>query len=170
MRRKSERGLASAVFRGFQMARGDVLGTINADFQHPPEVLGCLIERMEEADIAVASRYCKGGGIGDWPEERLMLSRAAIHTGRLVLPRVFAGLTDPLSGFYLFRRHVISGVALSPIGFKSLIEILARGRAEKIVECPYEMRARCCGKSKATFESSLDFLRQLRRLQTAHAA
>src|SRR5271170_5236200 len=40
MRRLSEQGLASAVVRGYQVAGGEVLGTINADFQHPPQVLG----------------------------------------------------------------------------------------------------------------------------------
>src|ERR1051326_5486881 len=39
VRRQRERGLATGVMRGYQIARGEILGTINADFQHPPGVL-----------------------------------------------------------------------------------------------------------------------------------
>src|SRR5664279_168262 len=44
VRRQNESGLAVAVIRGWQVARGQILGTINADFQHPPDVLGRLLE------------------------------------------------------------------------------------------------------------------------------
>jgi dolichol-phosphate mannosyltransferase len=165
IRRSGERGLASAVVRGYQVATGEILGTINADFQHPPQTLAGMIRSCREADVVVASRFCAGGGTGDWPQDRLMMSRAAFQAGKLMLPEVFAGLTDPLSGFYLFRRTVIEGIELFPTGFKTLIEILARGRARNITECPYTMNARRNGRSKATLESSLSFLLQLRRLQ-----
>jgi hypothetical protein len=56
------------------------------------------------------------------------------------------------------------------MGFKTLIEILARGRGRSVAECPYEMRSRRSGASKATIESSLSFLLQLRQLQTTNAA
>jgi dolichol-phosphate mannosyltransferase len=170
MRRKGERGLASAVFRGFQVATGEILGTINADFQHPLAVMTAMIDRVSEADVVVASRYCEGGGTGDWGRERLLMSRAAYQAGKLILPEVFAQLSDPLSGCYLLRRTVIEGIAVHPLGFKSLIEIMARGRVGSVVECPYQMRSRQNGESKATIESSLSFLRQLLQLQMNDAA
>src|SRR5438552_576339 len=61
VRRRSERGLATGVMRGFQLARGQVMGTINADFQHPPDILPRMLELMAEADVVVASRYTAGG-------------------------------------------------------------------------------------------------------------
>lgn len=167
MRRKGERGLAKAVIRGYQTASGELLGTINADFQHPPQVLAAMIQQARQADVVVASRFCPGAGTGDWPLERLFLSIAAVQAGKLLLPDVFSGITDPLSGCYLFHRTVIDGIELSPMGFKTLIEILARGRAETVVECPYEMRTRRHGTSKATLESSFSFLKQLRQLRDA---
>jgi dolichol-phosphate mannosyltransferase len=170
MRRKGERGLASSVIRGYQAAGGEVLGTINADFQHPPSALTAMIEKTRIAEIVVASRFCEGGGTGDWPQDRLLMSRAACQAGKWMLPTVFSELTDPLSGFYLFRRTVIEGIELNPMGFKTLIEILARGRGRSVAECPYEMRSRRSGASKATIESSLSFLLQLRQLQTTNAA
>jgi dolichol-phosphate mannosyltransferase len=165
MRRKNTRGLASAVVRGYQVAEGEILGTINADFQHPAGALAEMIRRCREADVVVASRFCDGGGTGDWSQERLLISRAAFQAGKWMLPEVFSELTDPLSGYYLFRRTVIEGVELIPTGFKTLIEILVRGRVGSIAECPYQMNARRGGHSKATLESSLSFLRQLRDLQ-----
>jgi dolichol-phosphate mannosyltransferase len=167
MRRKRERGLAKAVVRGYQVATGELLGTINADFQHPPQVISALVRKAHEADVVVASRFCHGAGTSDWPLHRLFLSVGAIHAGELLLPGVFNGLTDPLSGCYLFHRSVIDGIELSPLGFKTLIEILARGRAQTVLECPYEMRARRRGTSKASFESSFTFLKQLRNLRNA---
>ena len=169
LRRVGERGLAGAVIRGYQVATGELLGTINADFQHPPQVLEEMIELIENADIVVGSRFCPGGSAENWPPERLLMSRAAFQAGKLLLPDVFSGLADPLSGFYLFRRAVIEGIELKPMGFKTLIEILARGREGKVAECPYEMRSRRSGTSKATIESSLAFLRQLQLLRTTHA-
>ena len=167
MRRQGARGLASAVVRGYQVAEGEILGTINADFQHPPATLAEMIQRCRGADVVVASRFCKGGGTGDWPQDRLLMSRAAFQAGKWMLPEVFSDVTDPLSGYYLFRRTVIEEVELKPTGFKTLIEILARGRVKSIVECPYQMNARRSGHSKATLESSLSFLKQLRQLQIA---
>src|ERR1039458_2112625 len=78
MRRTYERGLSTAVVRGWQAARADVLGVIDADLQHPPEIvleLWSLIERG--ADVAVASRHIDGGGVSDWALHRRVLSRAA---------------------------------------------------------------------------------------------
>ncbi|PZO55628.1 MAG: sulfonate ABC transporter permease, partial [Phormidesmis priestleyi] len=64
MRRQSERGLSSAVIRGWQVAKGEILGVIDADLQHPPEVLITLLRAtMEGADLAVASRHVEGGGV-----------------------------------------------------------------------------------------------------------
>ncbi len=170
IRRTGERGLASAVIRGYQAATGEFLGTINADFQHPPRVLAGMLDLVRDADVVVASRFCQGGGTGDWEQERLLVSWAASLAGRMILPRVFDGLSDPLSGCYLFRRSVVDGIPLSPTGFKSLIEILARGRGATVAEYPYVMRSRQFGKSKATLSTSLAYLRQLRRLRSLDAA
>jgi dolichol-phosphate mannosyltransferase len=167
MRRKGERGLAKAVIRGYQAARGELLGTINANFQHPPQVITALIRKAHEADVVVASRFCPGAGTGDWSINRLLLSIGAVQAGRLLLPEVFSGLTDPLSGCYLFHRDAIDGLELAPLGARTLIEILARGRARTVVECPYEMRARRRGSRKPTFESPLAFLKHLRNLRNA---
>lgn len=167
LRRRGERGLAGAVIRGMQAAGGGILGTINADFQHPPEVLGPMIQAMASADLVVASRFVPGGGLGNWRWSRRVTSRVAHWLGWLILPRVFGRLTDPLSGCYLVRRKAIAGVELSPVGYKTLIEITARGRIERILECPYQMRDRERGQSKAGYRQTVQYIRHLFRLRKA---
>ena len=67
LRRIDERGLATAVVRGWQAARGNLLGVINGDMRHPPEVTARLIAAVQGgADLAVASREAEGGGLSDW--------------------------------------------------------------------------------------------------------
>ncbi|MEM1426029.1 MAG: glycosyltransferase, partial [Cyanobacteria bacterium P01_H01_bin.130] len=78
MRRTKERGLSTAVIRGWQVARGQVLGVIDADLQHPPETLIQLLSEIRRgADLAVASRHVVGGGVSDWSLARRVLSRGA---------------------------------------------------------------------------------------------
>ena len=62
--REKKLGLASAILCGFMNANGDVLGVIDADLQHPPELLGEMAKKIEDGyDIVIASRYVEGGGI-----------------------------------------------------------------------------------------------------------
>ncbi|MCX6630531.1 MAG: polyprenol monophosphomannose synthase, partial [Candidatus Solibacter sp.] len=148
VRRQNEGGLAVAVIRGWQVARGQMLGTINADFQHPPDVLGRLLERQAGADLVVATRHGDGGGLGDWGLARRISSWGAAQIGRWLLPQVYARVSDPLSGCYLVRREAVAGVHLRPLGYKSLMELLVRGNVGEIHECGYEMRKRVRGQSK----------------------
>lgn len=67
MRRQEERGLSTAVIRGWQVARGSILGVIDGDLQHPPHVLLELLSKIHRgADLAVASRHVDGGGVSSW--------------------------------------------------------------------------------------------------------
>jgi dolichol-phosphate mannosyltransferase len=167
VRRKHESGLARAVIRGWQVARGETLGTINADFQHPPAVLAAMIERLAGADLVVATRHGDGGSLGDWGLMRRVTSWGAGLIGRLVLPDVFARVSDPLSGCYIARREAIAGVELRPLGYKSLMELLVRGRIGPIRECGYEMRKRSRGKSKVHALHPLQYVRHVIRLRAA---
>jgi len=167
VRRASERGLASAVVRGWQAARGEVLGTINADFQHPPEMIPEMLRRMEGADLTVATRYAADGSVGAFPLHRRILSTSARQVGAAFAPGIFGRVSDPLSGCYLFRRHTIENIELQPAGFKTLIEILARGRVQKIAECGYTMRKRRSGQSNVRLRDWMEYFGQLRRLRNA---
>lgn len=95
MRRQQERGLSSAVIRGWQVARGSVLGVIDGDLQHPPHVLLQLLHAIDEgADLAVASRHLEDGGVSSWSFIRRFLSRGAQLLGLIILPRVLGRVSE----------------------------------------------------------------------------
>src|SRR5919202_5461044 len=143
MRRVEERGLSTAVIRGWQAARGQVLGVIDADLQHPPELLLKLWgEIARGGDLAVASRHVEGGGVSDWSPIRRVLSRGAQTLGLIILPEVIGRVSDPMSGYFMVRRKCIAGRTLSPVGYKILIEVLARGRVPWIGEVGYVFQER----------------------------
>jgi dolichol-phosphate mannosyltransferase len=143
------------------------LGTINADFQHPPGVLGKLLERTEGADLVVATRHGDGGGLGDWGLTRRVTSWGAARIGHALLPQVYARVSDPLSGCYLVRRRAIQDVTLKPLGYKSLMEILVRGAIGEVHECGYEMRKRERGQSKVHALHPVQYIRHVFRLRAA---
>lgn len=168
MRRVAERGLSTAVIRGWQVARGELLGVIDADLQHPPEALARLCDQIDNgADLAVASRHIPGGGVGDWSIARRIVSRGAQLMGLLVLPGILGCVSDPMSGYFVLRRSALDGVPLDPIGYKILIEVLGRGNIRRVEETPYIFRERAQGESKATLAIYAQYVRHLFRLRIA---
>lgn len=168
VRRTHEKGLASAVVRGWQVARGEVLAVIDADLQHPPEVIVGLWNQMDRgADVAVASRHVAGGGVSDWSLFRRLLSRGAQLLGLMILPDVLGKVSDPMSGYFMVRRDAIAGRVLNPLGYKILIEVLGRGRGRWISEVGYVFQERHNGESKVTSRVYLEYLAHLVRLRFA---
>jgi dolichol-phosphate mannosyltransferase len=166
MRRETERGLSTAVIRGWQAARGEILGVIDGDLQHPPEILLQLWGEMEKgAQLAVASRNVEGGGVSEWSVIRRFLSRGAQVLGLIILPEVIGRLSDPMSGFFMVRRSAIVDRLLSPVGYKILIEVAARGKIKWIAESGYVFRERIAGASKVTWKQYVEYLQHLVRLR-----
>ncbi len=166
MRRETERGLSTAVIRGWQAARGEILGVIDADLQHPPEILLQLWgEITKGAELAVASRNVEGGGVSEWSIVRRFLSRGAQILGLMILPEVIGRLSDPMSGYFMVRRSAIVGKPLSPVGYKILIEVAARGQIRWIAETGYVFRERVAGASKVTWKQYIEYLQHLVKLR-----
>jgi len=166
MRRETERGLSTAVIRGWQVARGEVLAVIDADLQHPPEVTVSLWREISKgADLAVRSRHIEGGGVSDWSLLRRLLSRGAQLLGLILLPGVLGRVSDPMSGYFMIRRGAIADAAMHPLGYKILVEVIGRGRVRWIAEVGYVFRERSVGESKVTWRVYVDYLRHLVRLR-----
>ncbi|MEM9804235.1 MAG: glycosyltransferase [Cyanobacteria bacterium P01_D01_bin.56] len=166
MRRQRERGLSSAVIRGWQVAQGEILAVIDADLQHPPETLGQMVDQMlAGADLVVASRHVTGGGVSDWSLMRRFLSRGAQMLGLLILPGVVGRVTDPMSGYFMVRRGAIAGPILNPVGYKILLEVLGRGQVKTIAEVGYVFQERESGESKVTWRQYVEYLGHLVRLR-----
>jgi dolichol-phosphate mannosyltransferase len=160
-------GLAGAVVEGLQEGRGLYICVIDADLQHPPARIPVMLAaaRTTNADIVIASRYVPAGSAGglDGPLRQLY-SHSLKRLTLLMFPRQLAGVTDPLGGYFLLRRSIVQDVALRPIGYKILLEILVRCRWETVVEVPYHFQPRQHGASKADFHQGMRFLHHLARL------
>ncbi len=162
--RRNERGLATAIVYGLAHIGGELVVVIDADLQHPPEVIPRLLEALDSgADIAVASRYIPGGGCEGWGLTRRLISRVATILAHLFLPSTRA-VKDPMSGFFAFRRSVVAGVSLQPIGYKVLLELLVLGKFQHVVEVPYIFKTRSRGQSKLNPRQQIDYLKHICRL------
>jgi dolichol-phosphate mannosyltransferase len=165
--RRGERGLAGAVLHGWAQSDASLLGVIDADLQHPPEVLPKLIAPvMNGNDIAIASRYVStdDNGLADWNRLRAFISRAGTLATAPLQKKKNIRVKDPLSGFFVLRRECIEGLDLQPEGFKILLEILVRGRIQNPVEVPFHFGLRHAGKSKADFRVALAYFNLLGKL------
>ena len=162
--RKGERGLSGAVLYGWRQTDASILGVMDADLQHPPDLLPALVAAILEGnDLAIGSRYTAGGQVGKWNPIRKALSTAAVWaTWPSQRPGVRAH--DPMTGFFMLRRECVDGIDFQPSGFKLLLEILVRGRLRKVKEVPLTFGSRAQGASKANFKVGWDYAKLLLRL------
>lgn len=161
--RRGERGLSGAILHGWRETDATILGVMDADGQHPAELLPALIEAVGNGcDLGIASRYAKGGRCGSNPVRRLA-SMAAVIAARL-LQRTGSCVRDPLSGFFLVRRQAVENVCFQTAGFKLLLEILVRGRVIRAREIPFAFGRRRAGRSKLSARVVWEYLVLLARL------
>lgn len=165
--RRDERGLSGAILHGWQSTDAPILGVMDADFQHPPELLPELLAAVLDGhDLVIGSRYATGGRLGGWNPIRKLISAIAVWmTWPVQRPRLRA--KDPMSGFFLLRRHCVQKVMFQPSGFKLLLEILVRGHIQSFHEVPFAFGRRSAGRSKAGLRVAWDYLFLLIRLYGA---
>ncbi len=164
VRRIGARGLASAVVDGMRRARSDIVVVMDADFQHPPEIVPRLYDKYREGyDLVVASRYIEGGGVQEWSKLRLLMSKVSILASRVAVPSS-AKTSDPMSGFFLVDKRRVDVDELRPLGYKILLEILARRPELRVADVPYVFRRRLYGKSKLGLRAIMEFAFHLIKL------
>jgi dolichol-phosphate mannosyltransferase len=165
-------GLGGAVQEGFKLARGTVLVVMDADLQHPPEVVPALVAPVlsGEAALVAGSRYTwAGADAGLAGPGRQLVSRVCRAVVHLVVP-ISRPLDDPMSGLFAFRRSLLDGVALRPTGYKILLEVTVRTRPEPVRNIGFDFAPRHAGRSKATVREGVVFLGHLSRLVMANLA
>ena len=149
IRRMNERGLASALARGVEETKGNIVVWMDCDLGLPPEHIPYLIDKLNEYDVAVGSRYVKGGKDLRKPRARALLS---------IITNLFAGIVlgfhvrDYTSGFIAVRRSVFDKVKLSKEGFgEYFIEFIyeCTKKKMKIIEVGYVFKNRTHGISKS---------------------
>ena len=161
--RKAKNGLGSAILNGIQHAKGDTIVVMDSDFSHPPQIIPKLIESIKkyQYDIAVASRYIKGGKIQGWSLKRKIMSKFATLIAKKGLG---IDTKDPMSGFFAFKRNIIKGLNIDAIGYKILLEILVKTRDVNVKEIPYTFQDRELGSSKLTMKTIFDYYRSVWKL------
>jgi dolichol-phosphate mannosyltransferase len=161
--RRTERGLATAVIHGMRQAKGRVLVCMDADLSHPPESVPDLFGAVDggECDIAIGSRYVAGGSVEEgWGLFRWLNSKVATS-----LARGLTRVKDPMGGFFAIRREVFDGAPpLAPLGYKILLELLAKCPKARPKEIPIEFKDRKFGESKLNLKQQVLYLRHLRWL------
>lgn len=162
--RKEKLGLSSAILHGFESAKADVLAVIDADMQHPPEILPKMYMAIAKgSDLVVASRYAAGGGIEKWTFTRKLYSIGAITIAHLLLPDS-RKVKDIMSGCFMVRKQALKNADLTPIGFKILLEILCKCRFNRITEVPYTFTSRLNGESHMKQKEIQDYIVHLTKL------
>jgi len=162
--RVGQRGLSSAVIRGFEeSADGADLACMDADLSHPPEALPRLLEELGRpgVEFVIGSRYVPGASTAkDWGAFRRLNSKVAS-----LLARPFTRVKDPMAGFFALRRSVFERCdRLNPIGYKIGLEIIVKGRCGQVREVPICFADRTAGQSKMTVREQMNYLRHLKRL------
>ena len=162
--RRGERGLAGAISDGWKCSQAEVVGVIDADLQHPPELLPKMWEKMQAGcDLVIASRYAEAGSMPGWNPLRRAISELGILLATPLQRRAIR-VKDPLSGFFLVRRSCLAGLELQRHGFKLLLEILVRGNIGSAAEVPFVFGTRQGGESKASVATGLHYFYLLGRL------
>ncbi|KAF0687454.1 Aste57867_20818 [Aphanomyces stellatus] len=163
--RTTERGLSSAVLRGFEEAKGSLLMCMDADLQHPPESVPDLLDAIDpakgNAEFVIGTRYGANGFSvdKDWP-----LYRQVISSGARMLARPLSGLSDPMTGFFGVPATVLQRAKKSevnPVGFKIALELFVKCRVQNHKEVPINFGVRVHGESKLSSKVIVLYLQHL---------
>jgi dolichol-phosphate mannosyltransferase len=153
LHRPHKEGLGPAYIAGFRLALAEGAALVlemDADFSHDPSYLPALLAAVEDADLAIGSRYVEGGGVADWGVVRRAISRSGSAYSRLVLG---VDVCDLTAGFKCFRREVLEAIELDSIGSRGYafqVEMTYRALCLgfRLAEVPIVFRDRRAGASK----------------------
>jgi dolichol-phosphate mannosyltransferase len=163
LNRTDKAGLAKAYIAGMQWCLAqqyDVIVQMDADFSHRPIDLKNMLERLENFDGVVGSRYIEGGKTANWGLIRKIISRGGSFYAHTVLGH---NLRDWTGGFNVWRRHVLEKIALPQIssgGYSFQIELKYRALQNgfRLREVPILFEDRRVGQSKMNLMIVLEAL------------
>lgn len=155
LEREGKLGLGTAYIAGFKWclsAGYNYIFEMDCDFSHPLEALPRLYDACHNKgyDVAIGSRYIKGGGVKDWPKDRIMMSRWASYYVRMI---TWLRVHDTTAGFVCYKREVLESIDLEAIHFKGYafqieMKYVAACLGFKLTEVPITFVNRKLGTSK----------------------
>lgn len=160
LQRIGRRGLSSACMEGMLASSAPYLAVMDADLQHDESLLPTMLDTIKggNLDLVVASRNVAGGSKGNWVWYRRWLSEA----GRALSAAVCrCPISDPMSGFFLVKRHFLESAIrqMSGVSFKILVDLLSSSpRPARLREIPFTFRSRLHGESKLDTSNLLEYL------------
>ncbi len=157
--RPGKSGLGSAVLAGFRESSRPIVGVMDADLSHDPEILPRMIDALADHDIAIGSRFESDSAVEKWTFGRKWLSILGVMAARR-LTRV----SDPLSGFFVIHRGLLWPLMDRPLvssGYKILLEILCRCDYGATASFSYVFRQRTHSTSKLDVAEYRLFIKQL---------
>ena len=161
LHRPEKYGLGRAYLAGFAVALeggADLILQMDCDFSHDPADVPRLITAINEADVALGSRYVPGGGVENWALRRRIQSRGGCAYARLILG---VRVRDLTGGFKCWRRGALEELNLDGIdahGYGFQIEMTYRAikAGLSVTEVPIVFRERREGQSKMTARITLE--------------
>lgn len=154
--RTGKLGLGTAYIAGFKWAlrrEYEYIFEMDADFSHNPDDLLRLHQAcVAGADVAIGSRYVRGGKVVNWPWDRIFISKGGAFYTKMI---TWMPINDPTAGFVCYRRKVLKDIPLNKvqfIGYAFQIEMKYRAwkLGFKLTEVPITFIDRKEGVSKMT--------------------
>jgi glycosyltransferase involved in cell wall biosynthesis/predicted SAM-dependent methyltransferase len=99
-------GLAQAVLDGVDTTSSDCFIVMDADLQHPPNLLPDMVKQLQRHDLVIATKHAKGTN-ADMSWWRKLQSNLAVWLTHVVIP---APVSDPMTGFFGIRRKCLDGI------------------------------------------------------------
>ena len=161
--RPSKLGLGSAYKQGFQIALDrfdpDYVVQMDADHSHDPKEISLMANKIKDHDYVIASRHLPGSIVIGWGVGRKLLHTLA---GNFAKGCAKLEITDPTSGFRMFKKSVLNAVNFSEIkseGFAFQVELLCYLRRKGLhgIEIPTRFVNREIGKSKMGLGETIQF-------------
>lgn len=162
--RRSDRGLGKSIGEGIRNAKGNIVVGMDADFNHNPETIPLLINGLEKADLVVASRFIKGGGMDD--KKRFLLTLIFNKFCEIIgFPK-----TDNTSGFYAVKRRVLDKIGINNIyygygDYHLRLVYFVKKLKHSIAQVPSYYKERYSGQSKSKMmEMAIKYTQESLRL------
>ncbi|MDH4218998.1 MAG: polyprenol monophosphomannose synthase [Nitrospirota bacterium] len=167
LRRMDKKGLVSALNDGMALSSGEIVVWMDCDFSMPPEEIGNLLACIDQGyDVAVGSRFARGGGVEIVTESQdtLMAYLMSFTLNKFIQTVLGRSFKDYTSGFIAIKRNVLEEIPLKGEYGEYFIDLIYRAikKEYKVIEIPYLCKARKMGVSKTGTRPSHYFKKGLK--------